>query len=763
MRMPPIIIITGQLIASVFDTVTMLLLATVGNPFICDRIRFAVVLDGYNGAAVTGDGLLLNGLDIIVLAVLEGYRHSVGLFTSSAGFGFRGMVGVFGIVRIFQPVDHGVLGIGAGRPAGCQLSDITDRFDLSAIQIPAVKDIAALGGNFTGKIQRLASLAEFGGNVVAAVHIESNPETFLNDGCQGHAVGGEVHSRFAADPTRDALGSIQCMGCSFHSQIKHILVNCLTRSTLCGIADNAAVIFGSIQEEYIADLLESGIHILILGYFSHHSEGSRLITNIPADKLVALLCRSRRLKQSVVLLDGLAPFFHHHAVYQEVIGNTFLIMNVEIHRAVGQELLHKGAVSIFIEGAGGAILQAVILGAGAFQVLVEAAAIELAEGAGEALVFQAFILGAGAFQTLVEAAVGDVALGAEGAILQAFLRGADAFGLGLDLGVGHPDGHLAGGLGAGDSHLILAAAHRGHVGLDAGDLVAGDGGEINFQGLGGLALVKGQGHILDGRDGAVGAHHELHGDGDGSGGLLLLMLAGGEVLGADGAVGVELVLGAGLLAGAGLLRFRLGLCLGAGAAGGAHGAVGVGRLSGAGGVAGAGLFLRFLLGLCLGTGAAGGAHGAVGVGCISGTGGAADADLFAVGIDIGIDLSLAIGIALSLAVGIDLSLALRHVPGVPIAGVFGRGLLGTGLLGSRRCRGIRSRCGCRVRSRCGCRVRSRCGCRVSRCLCHGLSRNSLFSLGKHRHGENRVEHAQAQKHGHHSLKHLIILLVYKAL
>ena len=729
-------ILSGDSICSgrnLFITRIPVIMILVANQFASGRvilkihsIDIALIIDIHDRGTVTGNGHFPNWLCSKTIIGLGSSGHNG---AGGSGLLLRLLKGVAIIIGIFLPMDDCVNRLGIGCPLGIhggllrQSGTKGEGGCAAFVRKPAAKGVAQPSG-ICGLECGVAAQEELRGNGAAASRLESQPDAAFNHGIQvyvallqGHGFDNRTVPRPAGDGHGDRVivgGLHHDVGVGFAQIGHHISLNAFH-----GIGHGAI----PIVEEDVSHFLESGIYIdrSIRIDRSYRAEGSRLIANDPASKLVAFHERCLRLVQGVALLHdlGLTILF---AVHAEDIGNARLLMNVEILRAVGEELLHKGAVGEFIESAGGAlVLEAVIRGADAFQALVVAAIIELAEGAGGALVLQTAFVRAGAFQILVEGAGGDVALGAEGALpFQAFLRGADTCGLFLDLRVGHPDGHFAGGLGPGDGRLILAAPHVGHVGHGAGNLVAGDGGEINLQDLGGLALVKGHGHIVDGRDGAVGAHHELHGDGDGSGGLLLfLTLAGGDVLGADGAVRVLLFLGAALLAGAGLLLyFLLGLCLGAGAAGSAHGAVGVGSLRGAGSVTGAGLFF----------------------------------------------------------LGLDL------VPGVPTVFDFGRGLRGSGhgrglrgsgrgrgLRGSGRGRGLRgSGSGRGLRGRGlrrsgrGCRIRGRCRIRGGGGLRNSL-RHSLLALGKHRHREHRVEHAQAQKQGHHSLKHLYILLVSIAL
>ena len=180
----------GQLSNSWAISIVPMLLSTGVNYVIQierNGILIALIVHIHNGAAVTGDGLLGNGLGREALIALG---RSFRFLAGGAGLGFGLLKGIILIIGIFLPVDHGVLGVRRCGPVGLQVRRCVDLGHRLSVLIPAVEGIARPGRS---RRQRhgLAVLGEDGGHIVAALGIEDDPVAGLDHRINLDGTGGE--------------------------------------------------------------------------------------------------------------------------------------------------------------------------------------------------------------------------------------------------------------------------------------------------------------------------------------------------------------------------------------------------------------------------------------------------------------------------------------------------------------------------------------------------------------------------------------------
>ena len=172
-------------------------------------ILIALVVHIHNGAAVTGDGLLFNGLGRKTLIALG---FGIRLLTGGAGLGFGFPEGILIIIGIFLPVDHSVLGVLLCDPVGLQGCRRADALHTLLAQIPATEGVAQPG--CTRQTHGLAVLGKDGGHIVAALGIEGDPVAGLDDGVNLNGACGKrdgliCGSALGGAPAYNGLGGVQ--------------------------------------------------------------------------------------------------------------------------------------------------------------------------------------------------------------------------------------------------------------------------------------------------------------------------------------------------------------------------------------------------------------------------------------------------------------------------------------------------------------------------------------------------------------------------
>ena len=246
----------GQLSNSWAISIVPMLLSTGVNYVIQierNGILIALIVHIHNGAAVTGDGLLGNGLGREALIALG---RSFRFLAGGAGLGFGLLKGIILIIGIFLPVDHSVLGVLRCGPVGLQVRRCVDLGHRLSVLIPAVEGIARPGRS---RRQRhgLAVLGEDGGHIVAALGIENDPVAGLDHRINIDGTGGEGNrtglTALGAAPTHNGFRGAQRQVHHLGSGIQVGIGNGIAAAALGGMYNGAAVLA---HEQDIAEFRE---------------------------------------------------------------------------------------------------------------------------------------------------------------------------------------------------------------------------------------------------------------------------------------------------------------------------------------------------------------------------------------------------------------------------------------------------------------------------------------------------------------------------
>ena len=287
-------------------------------------ILIALVVHIHNGAAVTGDGLLLNGLDSKALIALGlGIRRRTG----GAGLGFGFLEGILIIIGIFLPVNHSVLGLRRSNPAGLQGCRPADTLHVLLAQIPAVEGKARPGRS---RRQRhgLALLSKDGGHIVAALGIEGDPVTVLDDGVNlngacGKKDGLSCGSVRVGAPAYNGLGGVQRQVHHLSSGFPIASVHGVTIAALGGMYNGIAV---CAHEQDIAEFRELCIDLdgragNAADCAAFHCDSVlRIIQLVPALEHSAILGGVAGYAEGFALLQVLGPVVQAFAIHIEFVG-----------------------------------------------------------------------------------------------------------------------------------------------------------------------------------------------------------------------------------------------------------------------------------------------------------------------------------------------------------------------------------------------------------------------------------------------------------
>ena len=314
----------GQLSNSWAISIVPMLLSTGVNYVIQierNGIHIALVVHIHNGAAVTGDGLLLNGLSLEALIALG---RSFRFLAGSTGLGFRFFKGIILIIGIFLPVDHGVLGVLRCGPVGLQVRRCADLGHMLLALIPAVKGIARPGRS--RQRHGLAVPGEDGGHIVAALGIEDDPVAGLDHrinldstGCEGDRPG--LTARCAA-PAHNGLRGAQRQVHHFGSGIQVGIGNGIAAAALGGMYNGAAV---PAHEQDIAELREhcidpNGFAGNVADHAGLHRDLILAVEPVPALEHGPVLAGVAGHIQGLAFLKALCPGILPDAFHIELIG-----------------------------------------------------------------------------------------------------------------------------------------------------------------------------------------------------------------------------------------------------------------------------------------------------------------------------------------------------------------------------------------------------------------------------------------------------------
>ena len=315
----------GQLSNSWAISIVPMLLSTGVNYVIQierNGIHSALVVHIHNGAAVTGDDLLGNGLGREALIALgRSFRFLAG--STSLGFGL--LKGIILIIGIFLPVDHGVLGVLRCGPVGLQVRRCVDLGHTLSVLIPAVEGIARPGRS---RRQRhgLAVLGEDGGHIVAALGIEDDPVAGLDHRINIDGTGGEGNrtglTAQRAAPAHNGFRGAQRQVHHLGSGIQVGIGNGIAAAALGGMYNGAAVLA---HEQDIAEFREhcidpNGLAGNTADRAGHHRNLILAVEPVPALEHGPILAGVAGHIQGLAVLKALCPGILPDAFHIELIG-----------------------------------------------------------------------------------------------------------------------------------------------------------------------------------------------------------------------------------------------------------------------------------------------------------------------------------------------------------------------------------------------------------------------------------------------------------
>ena len=315
----------GQLSNSWAISIVPMLLSTGVNYVIQierNGIRIALIVHIHNGAAVTGDDLLGNGLGREALIALgRSFRFLAG--STSLGFGL--LKGIILIIGIFLPVDHGVLGVLRCGPVGLQIRRCVDLGHRLSVLIPAVEGIARAGRS---RRQRhgLAVLGEDGGHIVAALGIEDDPVAGLDHRINIDGTGGEGNrtglTALGAAPAHNGFRGAQRQVHHLGSGIQIGIGNGIAAAALGGMYYGAAVLA---HEQDIAEFREhcidpNGLAGNTADRAGHHRDLILAVEPVPALEHGSLLAGVAGHIQGLAVLKALCPGILPDTFHIELIG-----------------------------------------------------------------------------------------------------------------------------------------------------------------------------------------------------------------------------------------------------------------------------------------------------------------------------------------------------------------------------------------------------------------------------------------------------------
>ena len=314
----------GQLSNSWAISIVPMLLSTGVNYVIQierNGILIALVVHIHNGAAVTGDGLLGNGLGREATIALG---SGTCLLAGGAGLGFGLLKGIILIIGIFLPVDHGVLGILRCGPVGLQVRRCADLGHRLLVLIPAVKGIARPGRS--RQRHGLAVLGEDGGHIVAALGIEDDPVAGRDHRINLDGTCGEGNrtglTALRAAPAHNGFRGAQRQVHHLGSGIQVGIGNGIAAAALGGMYNGAAV---PAHEQDIAEFREhcidpNGFAGNTADRAGHHRDLILAVEPVPALEHGPVLAGVAGHIQGLALLKALCPGILPDVFHIELIG-----------------------------------------------------------------------------------------------------------------------------------------------------------------------------------------------------------------------------------------------------------------------------------------------------------------------------------------------------------------------------------------------------------------------------------------------------------
>ena len=284
-------------------------------------ILIALIVHIHNGAAVTGDGLLGNGLGREAIIALG---SGICLLAGGTGLGFGLLKGIPIIIGIFLPVDHGVLGVLHCGPVGLQVRRCADLGHRLSVLIPAIEGIARPGRS--RQRHGLVIPSEDGGHIVAALGIEDDPVAGRDHRINLDGTGGEGNrtglTALYAAPAHNGLRGAQRQVHHLGSGIQVGIGNGIVAAALGGMYNGAAV---PAHEQDIAEFREhcidpNGFAGNAADHAGLHRDLILAVEPVPALEHGPVLAGVAGHIQGLALLKALCPGILQDAFHIELIG-----------------------------------------------------------------------------------------------------------------------------------------------------------------------------------------------------------------------------------------------------------------------------------------------------------------------------------------------------------------------------------------------------------------------------------------------------------
>ena len=288
-------------------------------------VNISLIINVYDCGTVSDNGFLRNRLCSKALIV---FSFCVCLCAGRTVFCLRIIFHqrIAFIIRIFLPMDNGILRVAAGFPLCSNGRFRRNRCDRIAVCIkPTCKGVTAAGGCDCAQIQRFH--LELRRHVVAAFGIKCDPETGFNYRvnvciagykCDGFGGVAARHGAPADNAFFFAHGELNLSG----RGVQICFLNLFTGYACGGVVNHGIAVF--IQEVHVAVLLKlrRKFYGRTAGYGSNFAKTFKEIVAfiVPPNKACVFLCRCSRLEELFAFGDGLLPLGQLRIAVIKVIG-----------------------------------------------------------------------------------------------------------------------------------------------------------------------------------------------------------------------------------------------------------------------------------------------------------------------------------------------------------------------------------------------------------------------------------------------------------
>ena len=316
--------ITSPFAISIMDMFFFTTNIAVTIPHKLYAVNISLIINVYDCGAVTGNGLLGNGLRGKTVIF---FRRSFRFRTCFALLGFSFLQRIAVVICIFLPMENSILCIGTFCPLCSDRSCAGNRCNRVAVcVIPTVKRVAVAGGGDCAQVKCFHP--ELRCHVVAAVGIKRDPETgfnyrvnVCNAGCKCDGfVGGIVARRDA--PADNAFffvhGELNLSG----RGVQICFRNVFTGYARGGVINHLCTVF--IHEVYVAVRLKlrRKFYGRTAGYGSNFAKAFKEVAVfiVPPNKTCIVFFGCSRLEELFAFGDGLRPIGQLRTVVIKAIG-----------------------------------------------------------------------------------------------------------------------------------------------------------------------------------------------------------------------------------------------------------------------------------------------------------------------------------------------------------------------------------------------------------------------------------------------------------